>query len=168
MAQLTAQQQQLLDANIIPVDLPADLFHLAEPILVAQAQAQAIARVLAYQKELMTKLGGNYNAEERDSWLIQKPAALALIAGTASQMQTQLLADAASVETGETALELAHKIVHNDQMYHNMVGKAVGLRRRTVTLIEQAQTVADVEQVLVQSRQLVDQAVEEFMTQWGQ
>lgn len=97
----------------------------------------------------------------RDSWTAKAAAAHAVIAGTATQLQTDIIAAEAAI-TGESVADLADSIVANESDYLIFAGKVSGAHRHARNLILAASDAAGIEDALTEMRTARDDLLAEL------
>jgi len=80
---------------------------------------------------------GRVPDDEKLAWPAKEDAARAIVAGTATEPQTALLADEAS-GTGETVAALAAKVIAKADVYRAIVARCTAIRRNADTALAAA------------------------------
>lgn len=111
------------------------------------AKAGARAALMAFIEATTLAITGPVPLDEKLSWASKEVAARAVLASTASSVETALIADEASV-TGENLATLANRIVELADAYRSAIAKLTGLRRSTEAAIDAAATPTAVQTVL--------------------
>lgn len=106
-----------------------------EPIDVAEVKAAAMRRVVTRADEIAEIITGAVPLAERLSWPTKEAAARAIIAGTATAEQQAIIGAEAQM-TGETAADLAVRVVANATRYMTAAGLIAGQRRKVLALID--------------------------------
>lgn len=127
-----------------------------------EAKQEAVAKVDQSHAEFLRNLTGNATIEERDTWQAKALACEAISSGTASEIQTEMIATEAQI-MGEEIETLITKILTRYGAYQKLIGLASGLKRKTQATIDQCTTKEQIDQVLEQSSQQADQYVQQWM-----
>ena len=86
--------------------------------------------LIGWINDFAKNITGDIPRDEQLSWSLKEPAAIAILASTATVQQTELIADEAAI-TGETNAELAAAIIAKATVYRRVVSRMAGLRRGT-------------------------------------
>lgn len=102
--------------------------------------------------EFLRNLTGNATIEERNTWQSKALACEAILNGTASEIQIEMIATEAQI-VGEEIETLITKILTRYGSYQKLIGLVSGLKRKTQATIDQCTTKEQIDQVLEQSSQ---------------
>ena len=100
-------------------------------------RADAFNEIDRLHSRFLSSLTGDATNEERSTWKVKEDAALAVVAGTASQSQISMLqmeADGSQIDVSD----LAAHIVKKSELFHTLIGKASALRGQTKGAVAQA------------------------------
>ena len=124
-------------------------------------QEKAIEMIHEMHGEVLDTLTSNASIQERDTWPVKQAAAEALLAGTASAEDINML-EVEAVLTGITKEELATKIVQKSFAFKHLVGKAAGLRAAGIRAIMGCQSMEQVSMTMAHIENKIDQEVIAF------
>lgn len=143
---LHAQEWLIIDGAPVPRDAA-----LIEAERLASARAAALRDIRAEIDAAADRITGIYPRAEKDSWPQKEAAALAIIAGTATDGDTALIGGEAAV-TGVAVADLAGRVVANSARFRQAIGALSGLRSITEAAISTAQDVAGVNAAMTSLR----------------
>lgn len=130
----------------------------------AKAHNALTARIAAAGQRINTAIdafvvtrSGDVPLTEMLGWADKDSAARALVAGVATPGQTDLLTTEAT-ETGESCADLAQLIVTRADGFKALTASLSGLRRKAMTDMKSATTVAEVDRILADTLASLDPA----------
>lgn len=103
------------------------------------ARAQALGSLAAWIADKAAAATGSAPLAERLAWASKEAAARAFLEGTATQDQSDMITAESNV-TGESAQDLAEKILRNASETRRLSALLAGLRRRIAQSLQGAQT----------------------------
>ena len=110
------------------------------------ARAKALADVMAWIDRASVPLTAGVPMQEQIGWPVKEAAAVAVLAGTATDAQQQMIGAEAAI-TGEAIPALCETIIGKATAYHGAVGIISGLRRAVEAGLVGAKTPAACEKV---------------------
>ena len=123
------------------------------PPPLSDIQARAKAEVIAFADQIASRpdVAGAYPQSEKEGWATKLAAAEAHLAGSASQMQTDMLTTEASI-VGITVDKLAQSIVAKAAWFAKVNATIAGMRQKAFAAIDAATDQAGVDAVLEQMK----------------
>lgn len=140
--------------------------YVPPPPPLADIKAQAKREVIQFADAMASRpdVAGIYPQAEKEGWATKLSAADAYIAGTASQLQTDMLTTEANI-VGVTVDQLAQTIVQRAAWFTKVNATIAGLRQKAFAGIDAAVDAAGVDAVLQQMRQEAEQALADLLAQ---
>ena len=137
-----------IEITLPGITVPEDSFS-EEPDLrtLEEVKAEAIERVTISHSDFLRELTGDATLEERDTWQSKALAAEAILNGTDSPAQLDMITTEAEL-TGETVNELVQTILQKHQVYSKLIGLAAGMKRKTQSQISEASDISEIEKIL--------------------
>jgi len=130
--------------------LPGDLEKMSAAkrgaILFATAKSSARRSIDIQHADLMRQLTGGASIEERDTWQSKELAARALLDGSATAAQAEMLGIEAQF-IGTDAPALAAIIIGKADAFKRLIGLAAGIRGKSHAGVDAAKTPAELELV---------------------
>lgn len=132
-------------ANVDDANALQALIDAYDPI--PDAIADAINQCDAWHSAAYDFAAEPYTEEERQTWPFKLPAALAYLAGTASEVQIEMLS-AEAPSHGYTTEQHAQRVIEKSQAYHVLVGQLAGMREQAKNAIREADTLPQIQAVI--------------------
>ncbi len=134
------------------------------PPPLADIQARAKAEVIAFADEIASRpdVAGAYPQAEKEGWATKLAASEAHLAGTASQMQTDMLTTEANI-VGITVDQLAQSIVSKAAWLAQVNATISGMRQKAFAQIDAATDQDGVDAVLEQMKLDAEKALADLL-----
>ena len=142
----------------IGVTPPPEALSEPPPIDHATAQTEALRNVDLYHAHYLTLATGSDTAAERDTWPVKAAAAQAILAASATAVQTGMI-ELEAVERELTTTELAQIIVDKASAYQQLVGVAGAIRAATRAAIRATTDPDQIAPILAQAQTDAEAAV---------
>ena len=134
----------------------------AVPDVLERKKVDAKEDVKRFAEDKTKSLVANYPRVERDGWPTKLAAAEAHLAGTASQMQTDMLATEANI-VGITVDQLAQTIVAKAAWFAKVNATISGMRQKAFVAIDAATDLAEVDVILEQMKLDAEKALADLL-----
>ena len=127
-------------------------------------QARAKAEVIAFADDIASRpdVAGAYPQAEKEGWATKLAAAEAHLAGSASQMQTDMLTTEANI-VGITVDQLAQAIVAKAAWFAKVNATIAGMRQKAFAQIDAATDQVGVDAVLKQMKLDAEKALADLL-----
>ena len=127
-------------------------------------QARAKAEVIAFADTIASRpdVAGAYPQSEKEGWATKLAAAEAHLAGSASQMQTDMLTTEANI-VGITVDQLAQAIVAKAAWFSKVNATIAGMRQKAFAAIDAATDQAGIDAVLGQMKVDAEKALADLL-----
>ena len=134
------------------------------PIPLAEKKKEAIREVKSFADVVANRpdVAGLYPQSEKEGWPTKLAAAEAHLAGSASQMQTDMLTTEANI-VGITVVQLAQAIVAKAAWFAKVNATIAGMRQKAFAAIDAATTNDEVDAVLAQMKLDAEKALADLL-----
>ena len=123
-----------MDVDFINENFPADE---VPAVMLEAVKFDALKGIDVQHAAIMRRLTGDATIEERDTWQSKELAARALLDGSATDAQVEMLAIEAQY-IGSSPQELATVIVAKSDLFKKLTGLAAGVRGKSRAAIKAA------------------------------
>ena len=156
--------------NFIPV--PDSVFpgftiddegNFSEPIQPIEERKEEMLLVLEQEHaNILKNLTGNATIEERDTWQAKALASEAIVAGTATEGQIEMISTEAQL-SGKELNSLVQTVLERNYAFMKMIGIAAGHRSATKDLIMNASSHEELDTISTNSRAQAQNLIQEYL-----